>query len=33
MVNKTIPNNCLVVGMPAKIVRENVHWTKEDIIK
>ena len=33
MVNKTIPSNCLVVGMPAKIVRENVHWTKEDIIK
>lgn len=33
MVNKAVPKNCLVVGMPAKIVKENIHWTKADIIK
>lgn len=32
MVNKIIPKNCLVVGMPARIVKENIHWTREDII-
>lgn len=31
MVNKAIPQNCLVVGMPARIVKENIHWTKEAI--
>lgn len=33
MVNKVLPNSCLAVGMPAKIVKENVRWTREDIIK
>lgn len=33
MVNKPIPPNCLVVGMPARIVKEDVHWTREDIVK
>ena len=32
MVNKEIPNNCLAVGMPAKVVKRNVRWTREDII-
>lgn len=32
MVNKAIPKNCLVVGMPARVVKENIHWTREDII-
>lgn len=31
-VNNTIPENCLAVGRPAKIVRSNIYWTREDII-
>lgn len=33
MVNKSFPDNCLIVGMPARIAKENINWTKEDIIK
>ena len=32
MVNKVVSKNALVVGMPARIVKENIHWTREDII-
>lgn len=32
MVSKEIPNNCLAVGMPAKVVKSNVKWSREDII-
>lgn len=32
MVNKEIPCNSLAVGMPAKIVKTKVRWTREDII-
>ena len=31
MVNKTIPANSLAVGVPAKIVKENIHWTRESL--
>lgn len=33
LVTKDIPSNTLAVGMPAKVVKENVHWTRENIIK
>lgn len=32
MINNEIPCNCLAVGMPAKVVKTNVSWTREDII-
>ncbi len=32
IVNNEIPSNCIAVGMPAKIVKENIKWTREDII-
>lgn len=32
LVTKEISDNCLVVGMPAKVVRTNIEWTREDII-
>ena len=32
MVNKTIPPHSLAVGMPAKVVKSNVFWTREDVI-
>lgn len=32
IVNKIIPPNCLAVGYPAKIVKENVKWTRERIV-
>lgn len=32
MVSKQIPANALAVGMPAKVVKEGVRWTREDII-
>lgn len=28
-VNKSVPNNCVVSGVPAVIVRKNVAWTRE----
>ena len=31
MVNKTIPSNCLAVGTPAKIVKENIYWTRKSL--
>lgn len=31
MVSKTIPSNCLAVGTPARIVKENVYWTRENL--
>jgi acetyltransferase-like isoleucine patch superfamily enzyme len=33
LVNKQIPKNCLAVGMPAKVVKENIRWTREDVLK
>ena len=32
MVNKSIPNSCLAVGMPAKVVKEAVSWTRDDVL-
>lgn len=32
MVSKVIPENSLAVGMPAKIVKSNVSWSRDDII-
>ena len=32
IVTKYVPSSCLAVGMPAKIVKEGVYWTREDII-
>lgn len=32
IVTKSIPSACLAVGMPSKIVKEGVMWTREDII-
>ena len=26
LVTKNIPSNCLAVGMPARIVKENIFW-------
>ena len=28
MVNKTFPNNSLLAGTPARVVKENVNWTR-----
>lgn len=33
MINKVIPANCLVVGMPGKVVKEGVRWTRENVLK
>lgn len=32
MVTKDVPANCLVVGRPARVVKENIRWTREDVI-
>lgn len=32
LVTKDIPSNVLAVGMPAKIVKEGITWSREDII-
>lgn len=32
MVSKNIPPHSLAVGMPAKIVRQNVYWTRENVV-
>lgn len=32
LVTKSAPSNVLVVGMPAKVVKEGVTWSREDII-
>ena len=32
MVNKEIPESCLAVGMPAKVVKEAVRWTRDDVL-
>ena len=29
MISKTYPSNCLIVGMPGRIVKENIYWTRE----
>lgn len=31
MVNKSFPDNSLIVGMPAKIVKSNIYWTREKL--
>lgn len=33
MVNKIVPANCLVVGMPSHVVKKDIHWTREDVRK
>lgn len=32
MVTKDVPANSLVVGRPARVVKENIRWTREDVI-
>lgn len=32
MTGKQFPNQVLLVGRPAKVVKENVTWTRDDII-
>ena len=32
LVTKAIPSNVLAVGMPARVVKEKVTWSREDII-
>ncbi|KPU43690.1 maltose O-acetyltransferase [Oxobacter pfennigii] len=32
IVTKSVPSNCIVAGNPAKIIRENVRWGREDYI-
>lgn len=32
MVNKSVPSNSLVVGMPARVVKENIRWTRENVL-
>lgn len=32
MVSKELPKHCLAVGMPAKVVKEGVRWTREDVL-
>lgn len=31
LVKGKIPNNCIVVGSPAKIVRKDIAWSRENI--
>lgn len=31
IVSKGIPANCLAVGMPAKVVKEDIMWSREDL--
>lgn len=33
MVNKTIPEKCMAVGMPAKVVKEEIRWSRENVLK
>ena len=33
MVNKEIPKNCLAVGHPARVVKENVMWRGEKLFE
>lgn len=33
MVNKIIPANCLAVGMPARVVKEDVMWSSSTILE
>lgn len=30
-VNKDIPENCMAVGRPAKVVKTNIKWTRENL--
>lgn len=32
MVNKTFPSNSLLAGTPAKVIKENVNWTRESVL-
>ena len=32
MVNKNVPSNSLSVGMPSKVVKEGVVWTRKNVI-
>ena len=31
LITGTFPNNCIIGGTPAKILKKNVAWTREDI--
>lgn len=30
LVKNKIPNNCIAVGIPAKVIRKNIAWSRED---
>lgn len=32
MVTKDVPADSLVVGRPAKVVKENIRWTRDNVI-
>lgn len=31
IVNSLVPQNCIVAGIPSKVVKENVNWTREQL--
>jgi len=31
LINKDVPSNCVVAGVPAKVVKENIYWLKERV--
>lgn len=31
MRNKSFPNNCIIAGTPAKIIKKDVFWTRSSI--
>ena len=33
LVTKHIPSNCLAVGMPAKVVKENIIWSRSRVLE
>jgi len=32
MVNSEVPCNCLVAGMPSRVVKTDIHWTRENVL-
>lgn len=33
IVNKEFSNNCIIAGNPAKVIKNNVYWTREEVMK
>lgn len=31
IVNSSVPKNCIVAGIPAKVVKENINWSREQL--